>query len=162
MNLFVTSKDPLQAARHLDDVRTNKIILEAAQVLSVALLQRGVAGYYKPTHEGAGVTRWVCADERNMRWTLQYGIALCEEYKRFGHKPFHKSEIVLRDMQSHIPWLGPLPTQFQNSARNEDLGLDFSHLPVVTAYRTYLCARWPGDKRAPKWTNRPRPKWAVF
>jgi len=164
MNLFVTSKDPWTAAKHLDDKRVSKIILETAQVLSVVLLWRGVGGFYKPTHTGHPVTLWCAADPAHARWALHYGLALCEQYKRFGRKPVHASEYVLRAMKPYIGWSWTIdvPQYFQNSARNAELGLDFTHLPVHRAYREYLLARWPGDERPVNWTNRPRPKWAVF
>lgn len=162
MNLFVTSKDPVIAARALDDKRVVKMILETAQILSTVLHWRGVEGFYKPTHTGHPVTLWAASEPCHAAWALRHGLALCEEYRRFGHKPEHASEQVLRAMRRHIRYTGREPSWFQNSARNAGVGVDFSHLPVTRAYRQYLCARWPGDARPPTWTNRARPRWAEF
>lgn len=162
MNLFVTNKNPYTAARHLDDKRVIKIALEATQILSTVLLARGIGGFYKSTHGGHPITLWAQKKPCHAAWTLRYGLALCEEYKRFGRKPQHACEEVLLRMRRHIHFTGRVPSEFQNSARRTDLGLDFTHLQVCGAYRSYLRARWPNDKREPVWTGRARPRWARF
>lgn len=162
MNLFVTDTDPVRAATHLDDKRVVKIILESAQILSTVLHWRGVRGFYKPTHTGHPVTVWAAAEPRNAAWALRYGLALCEEYRAFGRQPVHGCEPVLLAMRRHIRYTGREPEWFQNSARNQSVPVDFSHLPVVTAYRRYLCVRWAGDARAPTWNNRRKPRWARY
>jgi len=48
---------------------------------------------------------------------------------------------------------------FANCARNDSLGLDFTHTHIVYAYQLYLNARWERDIRLPQWTNRGAPTW---
>ena len=38
-------------------------------------------------------------------------------------------------------------TPFVNCARNKNLGIDFTHLEVHLAYRSYLVARWRSQMR---------------
>lgn len=162
MNLFITDTDPYVAALHLDDNRVHKIALEATQILSAVLYWRGITGFYKLTHTGHPVTLWAAERPSHAAWTLRYGLALCDVYKLYGRKPEHDCEAVLRAMRRHIHYTGKEPAWFQNSARRAKQGIDFSHLPITQAYRKYLCARWPNDKRRPKWTGRPKPRWAKF
>lgn len=162
MNLFVTDLDPVRAAYNLDDKRVVKMALETTQILSTVLHWRGVTGFYKPTHTGHPVTVWAASERCHAAWALQHGLALCEVYEQFGHKPEHACKAVLMAMRRHIRVTGREPVWFQNSARNAGVGVDFSHLPIVTAYRRYLCVRWPGDSRAPTWTNRRKPRWARY
>lgn len=162
MNLFVTDPDPVVAAQHLDDKRVVKIALEATQILSAVLHWRGIGGFYGLTHTGHPVTLWAAQEPCHAAWTLRYGLALCDVYTGFGRKPEHGCAPVLRAMRKHIRYTGREPEWFQNSARRTKQGIDFSHLPVTQAYRKYLCARWPNDKREPVWTGRPRPRWAKF
>jgi hypothetical protein len=162
VNLFVTNKDPIRAAQHLDDKRVVKIALEATQILSCVLRWRGIDDFYGMTHTGHPVTLWAAAEPCHAAWTLRYGLALCDVYKTFGRKDQHACEPVLLAMRRHIRYTGKEPRWFQNSARRTKQGIDFSHLDVCTAYRKYLCARWPNDKREPLWTGRPRPRWARF
>lgn len=161
MNFFVTDKDPVQAAQHLDDKRVIKIALEVTQVLSTVMAARGKPGFYKPTHARHPITLWALAEPHHAAWAWRYGMALCDVYSSFSNRE-HACRAVLLAMRRHICQTGRQPTTFQNSARRLDLGLDFSHLSVCTAYRRYLCARWPDDKRAPVWTGRPRPRWATW
>lgn len=167
MNLFITSKDHRQAARELDDKRVNKIALEATQLLATVLHLRGQptppkldGEPYKPTHPNHPLVKWLMADRAHTAWTLRYGLALCEQHTRVTGN-VHGCEHALRFMKRYFR-SERAPTWFQNSARHKKLGLDFTHLQVCVAYRRYLCARWPGDKRTPVWTNRPRPRWARF
>jgi len=157
MNLFVTHTDPLIAARDLDDKRVIKIALEATQILSAVLDERGVTGFYRVTHRRHPVTLWAGRRASHARWTLRYGLALCDVYTSWTGRT-HACQPVLRAMRRHFR--SPLePLEFQNSARGH--GFDFSHLPITNAYRAYLLARWPTDKREPIWTGRPVPGWAL-
>lgn len=91
-------------------------------------------------------------------------LDLCKEYT-YRFDKIHKTQAVLEDQwkifQDQVYGYGKLfeeMTPFQNSARNSMF--DFSHLPVVEAYQTYLVEKWKVDKRKPKWTRRGPPKWA--
>lgn len=156
MNLFVSDLDPCQAARNLDDKRVNKMILETAQMLCCALHARGIAAPYKPTHQRHPVTLWIARAPANGAWALRHGLALCEVY-RAARGRSHATEAVLRSIAPYFTST-EFPSDWQNSARNQKF--DFSHLPIVEAYRSYLICRWATDKLPKVWTNRSVPEWA--
>ena len=177
MNLFVTDECPVVSAHALDDKRVGKLLMEANQMLSLAIK---IHGGWQPfdenwdRHVGQGkisdgfahrnhpVSIWVRKTRQNFLWTLTHAEALADEFEyRFEH-PHASAErcsyINFHRFERLIPE-GPR-TAFQNSARNDGLGVDFSHLPVPISYREYLMARWPRDYRAPVWTRRGSPSWA--
>ena len=168
MNIFVTSKHPHKCARNLDDKRIGKLLSEANQMMSLAIKRhvpdwrslvapnRLCAGL---AHHNHPVAVWVRRTSGNTQWTWRYAEALAHEYERRYGKPHGSAQRL--DFLSHVMSVvpeGPLQP-FQNSARNQQLGLDFTHLPVLRAYRAYLIARWHLDKRAVTFTRRPTPKW---
>lgn len=164
MNIFVVSRDPETCARALDDKRLNKMILETAQIIcSVINIQAGSqVTAYKTSHAHHPITEWAMK-RRHRQWLYRLGIAYGDEIiHRRGSK--HSCHLVLEALTFNYPELlrypGDLPdTEFYNGAKHTKLGLDFTHLPVRKAYRTYLNARWPNDKRKPTWTNREPPAW---
>ena len=155
MNLFITDKNPCTAAGHLDDLRVGKIALEATQILCTVLHERGIVAPYKPTHPFHPVTKWAGEDERNANWTLNYGFELCRIFLNWRGRD-HACRAVLQSIEQHISFCGD-PVNFQNSARGH--GLDFTHLPVVEGYRTYITTRWLTGKTVPRWTGRHAPHW---
>lgn len=157
MNLFVSDLDPCQAARNLDDKRVNKMILETAQMLCCALHARGIAALYKPTHQRHPVTLWIARSPANGAWAHRHGLALCDVYTAAQGR-VHATEAVLRTIAPYFA-SDEFPSDWQNSARNDQV--DFSHLPIVEAYRKYLLCRWATDKLPKVWTNRPIPEWAI-
>ena len=147
MNIFFTHVDPKIAVTHLDDKRLVKMVLETAQLLCTAVNEN--AGYsvspYKSTHRNHPSAKWVSSNLANFQWLFSYFTAICEEYHaRYGkiHKSYDK--IINSDLydlaEVFIPY-GDF-TFPPNCAANGDFGLSFKHVSdVVTAYRTYLCAR---------------------
>lgn len=167
MNLFVTNTDPALAARGLDDKRIGTALRECNQLMSTALVQSGVEGaefgpglLCQPTHQHHPVTLWVGQSRGNFAWCLAHAYALIEEWGvRYGshHASGDRTPYIGR-FKTCIPD-GPL-LPFQNSARHDGLGLDFTHLPVPESYQAYLQERWLTDKRPPTYTNREWPTWA--
>lgn len=162
MNIFAVSRHTRKCARALDDKRLNKMILETAQILCTVLEAKGVPVPYRPSHVTHPITKWAASEVEHQRWLYQLGIAYGEEIQH-RHKRKHASHLVIEGLTFHVPKLvravDPNEIEFFNGARHMGLGLDFTHLPVHQAYREYLNARWPGDKREPFWTNRSRPSW---
>lgn len=166
MNLFVLDMDPALSARGLDDKRIGSALREANQMMSVAVLRAapeaaevGPGLLCRPTHQAHPVTLWVGATRGNFTWTLAYAYALIEEWTlRYGtqHGSGDRTPYIGR-FKSCIPD-GPL-LSFQNSARHDGLGLDFTHLPVPDSYRAYLQERWKTDKRPPNYSNQEWPRW---
>lgn len=187
MNIFVTHKDPKVSAKNLDDKRVNKMILESAQMLSTAVhvldpdnisvfklftpegkrrklaLHHKYGKVYMPTHVNHPCNIWIRQSRQNYMWLFYHLNALLLQYAYRSGKvhactsllsTLHKARFVVPD--------GKL-TPFQNSAANSDFNVDFKHMKSTTdAYRQYLNARWPNDKREPVWTKVGRPKWANF
>lgn len=171
MNLFVTSECPRESAIALDDKRVGKLLMEANQMLSLAVkIHHENLDWFEHVgpgkisdgfaHKNHPVSMWVRKTRENFRWCMEHAYHLADEFKlRFGKKHGSASRTpYIANFVDCIPD-GPL-MPFQNSARNNSLRVDFSHLPVPLSYREYLLARWPGDTYAPKWTNRGAPEWA--
>lgn len=178
MNLFVTDPCPVQCARALDDKRIGKLLMEANQMLSLAVkLGRPSRGLPKliceTTQVGPGrvcsglahknhpVSIWVRQTRENFEWSAAHARALAAEFEfRFGreHGSACRTNFICQ-FADNLPSGDQQP--FQNSARNSSLGIDFSYLLVPESYQQYLIARWAGDAREPKWTKRDRPSWAI-
>jgi hypothetical protein len=173
MNLFVTSTDPIECARALDDKRVGKMLMEANQMLSLAVKihwpeNDGSYVFWETSteltsgfaHRNHPVSIWVRETRANFDWTLRHAFALGEEFLyRFGKE--HGSAIrthYLATCEDCIP-AGEL-LQFQNSARNAGIGVDYTDLPVPFSYRSYLIYRWATDKRAVSFTRRGPPSWS--
>lgn len=179
MNIFAVSPDPAKCARALDDKRLRKMLLETAQILCTTLnLASGNGDFapYRTTHPGNSIVEWASArGSANFYWLLRLGEAYSKEcYYRFGtgyaateviewvraYYALSQQSAAIRDK---VDYEDPLePEEFFNGARHRGLGLDFTHLPVHEAYREYLNARWPGDKRKPVWTRRKPPAWCTY
>lgn len=155
MNIFVTSSDPVESARALDDKRVIKMVLETAQMLCTALrLNNGThLAKYKSTHENHPCNIWVRTSRENYQWTIDHFAALLSEYNIRSGK-IHACESMYPDLASGVNLIpaGAL-TPFANCAARKDMNLDFKHLEVTLAYKLYLLKRWNTDKRPAKWTS---------
>lgn len=167
MNIFLTSKSPKRCARDLDDKRLNKMILETAQLLCTAIntIEGEQVTPYRSSHVNHPITKWALENRSkgSLCFLYELGVAYGNEilYRRDRK---HACHLVIEGLSLNWPWLLDIPKfmydlEFHNGARHKGLGLDFTHLPVREAYREYLKARWPGDKRKPKWTRRKKPAW---
>ena len=168
MNLFITHPSPVLSAQYLDDKRVVNQIRETGQMLCTSLRTRGCSDprLMASTHHNHPVTLWVGRTKANWSWTFRHFEALAaEKLRRWPDNPPHKNWVELSPI---LPGLADLTfldhpgclIGFQNSARNESLGLDFSDVSSVpTAYRRYLAARWETDARPPRWTNLQPPPW---
>lgn len=164
MNIFVTTDCPDRSARFLDDNRVNKMILESCQLMAGAIRVHlgkehpdDLPGLYRISHRNHPCAVWIRQSGDNWLWVRQHTDALLGLYtdlRKRRHGCVDQLELIDR-YWSVIPD-GPL-LPFQNSARNEKLGLDFTHLPVHQGYREYLAARWTTDKKPPTWTGRKQP-----
>jgi hypothetical protein len=150
MQIFATNIDPVVCAKNLDNRRVNKMIIESAQMLSLAVVSHtGIdpvqSGLYRITHTNHPCAIWARQSQSNFAWLHLHGLALLEEYSNRYDKPYenHKCFPVYQRLFSHsnsIPE-GSL-TPHPNCARNTTLGIDFTHIPdTFQAYRLYLAAR---------------------
>ena len=154
MNIFVTSDNPLDCARYLDNKRKIKMALESTQMLCTALNLNGVSTPYKTAHPRHPCTVWVTESRNNWRWLYDHAIALCNEYTRIYGK-VHKCLSILQSINGLEIVLPDTPrTPFKNCARNKEFNLDYTtESDVYSAYRAYLNARWERDKLKPIWTQ---------
>lgn len=159
MNIFFSDRCPQQAARNLDDLRLNKMILESCQLMSTAYTQvTGLAGPYKPTHQHHGCTKWVAASREHFIWLSDHTLYMLDEfaYRRgrdnYMHGCYHvwhklAQPEYYRRIEAH-GWTDP-----PNCTA-------FKHIDdVVDAYRYCLVHKWYNDERLPRWTNRGKPVW---
>lgn len=172
MNLFVTSKDPAESARNLDDKRLGKALIECNQMMSYAIREHH--GHLTNEHFGEGrlsqgaagmnngISKWVRANAQTFDWTLKHTWALVEEWQfRFGTEHISAQRTpFIADLADCLPLGQMLP--FFNGARHKDLGLDFTYLPPPASYRHYLNARWSRDTLPVVFTRRGEPEWARF
>ncbi len=177
MNIFVTYDDSYLCAEALDDKRVNKMLTESCQMLSTALyivdqerweqlhrwdlenpLPEGKR-VFKPTHVNHPCNLWVRETKANFWWLYRHATALQHTWGKI-----HKSATCLAYVGDATLRLRDIDqTPFVNATRHKELGIDFTHIENVhEAYRLYLNARWPHDKRAPVWKNRNRPKWCDY
>lgn len=147
MNIFVTSFDPVKAARYLDDQRIIKMMTESVQMLSTACRVMGIdhPSLFRKTHENHPCSVWVRAGRDNFSWLHEHALALQDEWRRrWNHKKTSRSIERFKEAKG-LKCLKLLPscgTPFVNCAANSTYGLDFKHLEIRKAYRMYLKARW--------------------
>lgn len=163
MQLFVSDSDFRTCAIHLDDYRCNKIIVEAAQISSTALWKTNCdlaetmyskGEIYLPTHENCELCKWAASSFHNFQKTVNYGLALFEEYLyRFG-KP-HKTLKILLNL------LSINQEQFKVFGKDTPMinyTTNFKHIEDIhEAYKHELILKWNTDKKQPVWTKRVAP-----
>ena len=165
MNIFATSPNPKLCAQVLDDRRLVKMVLETAQLISTAWYEvMGVHLGYRPTHVNHPCAIWARESFDNLNWLVHHGEHLLQEYTRRYEKK-HSSSAIIECAADRMPELFkaqriPTPrTPFANCARNAELGLDFTSLPVHEAYQAYLVEKWKHDGLNARWTRRSPPAW---
>jgi hypothetical protein len=88
MNIFILDTDPTVAAQMNCDTHVCKIILETAQMMSMAHSSHGINHSFlmnANSQRNNHVSKWVRATLGNYNWTAAHAIALCEEYTvRYG------------------------------------------------------------------------------
>ena len=145
MNIFVLDKDPIIAAKYMDDVRLPKMCVESAQMMASALRRHGAtdeqmpltkAGKpYKGGYKHHPCTIFAGDSYANFMWLADHALELCNEYfQRFGkvhacHYPIN----FMRDMNiidKVIPKgeLTPFAQAMPDEYKDDD---------AVKAYRSY-------------------------
>jgi hypothetical protein len=167
LNIFVTDTCPALSALALDDRRLNSQIRESVQLLSNAL--GNPEGCYRPTHLQHPCSLWVARSVENFWWLFDH----CTSLGVVWHNRVSVDTLPeLPDLHASLKVLfGPVfssapqrpetrPIEFQNSARNASLGVDFTDRPtVIQSYRDYLSYRWSETDRNPTWKRGVQPKW---
>lgn len=173
MNLFATSSDPIGIAHNLDNKRLGSQLMECNHMLSLAVKVHnpdydmswvGDGGLVRGmSHLNHPVSIWVRENQQNFLFTVAVAKAVGLEIAyRYGthHASLDRTDFIEgQEMFRFIP--EGERTEFQNSARHAGRGLDFTHLPVIDAYRAYISARWKTDSREPTWGLRGEPEWRI-
>ena len=161
MNLFAFDPDPWTSALWLDDIRKNKMILEAAQMLSTAVRFNDPftdLPVYKSAYVSHPCTKWVRSSRANFRWCLDWMAAMGEQ--KGGN---HKSLSLIPHFEYYRDngaFRQDDQTLFANCARNIERGVDFSHIEDVhQAYRLYMVERWKETNIPLSWRRGEEPEW---
>jgi len=156
MNLFILDTDPRLAAQAQCDVHVNKMLVEAAQLLTNPFPPE--MSPYIRTHFNQRCSRWTRETTANYSWVLRHAHALSVEYRRrFGKT--HACVAVLhwcnlaKDylLEQDLIASGPL-TPFAQAIPER-----YQSKNAVKAYRTYYIhdkapiARWAHGRQPPSW-----------
>lgn len=165
MNLFATDNNPVEAAKHLDDIRLNKMITESCQMLVIALVRHGLPQHLIPItklgkpyktkgHANHPVTKWTGDNRENFMWHMSYLSAMLGEY----HYRTGKIRAGIDVADTAHQWFTLIPDgklmKFQNSSLYISKAGD-----TVGCYRSTMRDKWMADKIKVKWTKRKPPEW---
>jgi hypothetical protein len=148
MNLFILHEEPEIAAEYHCDKHVVKMIIEASQILSTVMHNKGLTGPYKPTHANHPCTLWAAESKLNFSWVLRYQRQLGVEFTRRYYKKHKCSELSFKFPDfikfEQTPFVQCMPTK--HKIENDP----------VTAYRNYYLA----EKRYfAKWKLGNIPSW---
>lgn len=154
MNIFVTSEDPEECAKALDDAILNNSLDVMAQLLgSVAYFVYGQERVYIHVDMSHPCILWVRRSDENFIWTARYYLFMIAEYKHRFNREHHTHKVISPILSRCFAKMKDVrePTSFCNKAEG------YPEFNPITAYRYYLSWRW---KLVPSvWTNREEPKW---
>ena len=152
MNIFVLDSNIKSAAEYHADKHVVKMILETAQIMSVAVRDSGIDAGYKVTHYNHPCTKWARASLSNFRWLYDLAFWLNIEYRyRFNHRVNHKSFDVIDNLpEPNIEDIGLTPFAL---AMPDDYKVEGD---PVQSYRNYYLAT---KQHLFKWSKRDVPYW---
>ena len=155
MNIFVTDNSPITSARNLPDKHICKMPLETCQMLAIIYSDwyYGVGKLYeadgKPYRTAHGAfrnhpcTQWAAANQYNLAWLIQHGLALCDEYT-LRYDKIHACLDVLHQAVNiyHACFDDYLPQSYRKvvdftRAMPEDIKYDKT-ITTIQAYIKYL------------------------
>lgn len=153
MNMFFLDEDFSKNAEYHADKHVGKILIEVAQMLCCAYHLQGIEAPYKKTHAQHPCSRWVRKSVANFIWTINYGVALHNEFiYRWGksHKSFEVVEWCRENLNKLkfnttdlTPMVMAMPVKYHNTK-------------PIKAYRQYYNME---KRHLFKWTKRERPFW---
>ena len=150
MNVFFLDLNPVKCAKLHINKHVNKMILESAQILSIAVHKHSkekVEGIYKNTKTWANhpCAIWVRQTRANFDYVLQLALLLCNERKvrKIGnYNVEHSTKQVLLNLKKlrHLIPEGELtnPALAINSNIKETF-FDGTLESVILCYRVYYC-----------------------
>lgn len=163
MNIFVLSKNPVQAAEFMCDKHIPKMVVETAQMLACALYANGVQEHEMPytssgTHYKGGYknhpcSKWAGKSISNYAWLACHGIELCRQFI-IRYKKVHACTDAIVQMSNmadriqdgdYTPFHLGMPEQYHDD-------------DAVKAYRDYYMnektfAEWKKGVPKPRWFN---------
>lgn len=165
MNIFPLHRDPLIAAQMHCDQHVRKMILEYAQLMTLAYeenndIKSWALAPASRTYANNPCALWVRACRGNYLWTFSLFVGLLNEYQfRWGVS--HAYEIY-RVRYAEVPEFLPDPLRRDHE---EDLGWAVAlppdcRVPGGTVRQTRLL--YNRHKRFATWTRRPVPDWYVL
>lgn len=181
MNLFILSKDPIEAAQLQCDKHVVKMIVESAQMLSTVhrmldgKLTRGPSKsgktlskkwihpdqeldgvLYKAVHMNHPCTVWTMQSNNNYTWHYTHFAALCDEYTyRYGK--VHSTDTLLREKLKQLPRNIPVGYLTQQPlAMKSNPECMYPNDPV-RSYREFYQTKQ--DRFKMVWTKREVPEW---
>lgn len=146
MQIFVVDKDYKKSANYLDIKRSNKMLIESAQMLCTAINMNGGHAPYKSTHINHPCNIWTRTTLGNFMWLWNYANCLAlRYYNRTGR--VHKTATYLDEIYElgniYIDD-GPM-TPFVNCTSHH------KHVDnIYNAYKQELALKWTTDKLTPK------------
>lgn len=170
MNIFLVSKDPIECAQAIDDVRLNKMILETGQLLCTAYRRIFAVdgkfaefdGIYKDTHANHPCGVWARGSVLNYAWLVYLFKAMHDERLWRSRGPHLTFEKIYEHIRQPVLYLTP-----DLDYETVDFSFDCSNVDMpgklTDRYRECLLRKWENDKadgRKPTWFKRGMPKWA--
>jgi len=155
MNIFMLSKDPIEAAQMQCDKHVVKMVLETGQLLATAhhLLGNSTGVELpKKTHENHPCAKWARFSNNNYTWLHCHFCALLDEYTyRYNKK--HKWEMYREPFKSLPTNLAVAPLTEQPKCMPDE----FKNDCLIQSYRNYYLgdkarfAKWGKTRKAPDW-----------
>lgn len=171
VNIFASSKCPIESAQALANIHIVKMCVEQMQLLSTAHVEvDGNQIAYKASHKNHPSSKWTRESKANYHWAWMHAKALCDEYEYRTGK-IHACAQYLDVLKN--PPKGIVKEELTGFACvvPDDIKIkciSMNGLDVHKAYRYYLSkkyAEWATrvDKRpiVATWTNRNKPEWLV-
>jgi len=158
MNLFVTHSCPIQSAKSLCCRHIVKMPSETAMLLNNAFGRLNDKGKQKAYYNHP-VSVWVRKTKDNFDWTIEHGIALCEEYTR-RYKRRHGSQNAIEYFQQqgkNLVFAESGLTEFARCFSEFKPMLDLTEPNPIAAYQKFYWldkrefARWPSIRDIPNW-----------
>lgn len=154
MNIFALDKNPSMAAQYHCDKHVVKMILETAQLCSTVHWITGNEAPYKPGWKNHPCTLWLLESAQNYDWAIALGLELVKEYRHRYNGKEHKTESVLKWLNSNRPQLPDFPLTNFALAMPDDCIVDCP----IDSYRLYYATN---KYKIASWTNREVPDWFV-
>lgn len=165
MNIFFLAQNPYKAAEMHCDKHVVKMIVESAQMLSVAHhhWNSKFKNYvYKGAYLNHPCTKWVCENGSNYRWLYQLFLGLIDEYHKRYNNRTHKCEKLLPFLRYNPHFVNYIEDPInvwkfkQLSNIPQAMPEKYKHKNPITAYRKYYI----GEKALfAKWKNNNMPGW---